>query len=127
MTVTAQHSFKVGDEVFIDRNRYGSKKPFQLAKVERVTKTQFTAAGSNWKPYGGNDADRALEVGGNIWDRPTAMIATPERHAENQFRIAARDSEAALYKIANQLHKLKDQDAIDAYAAMPQAIKELAQ
>ena len=127
MTVTPHHSFKVGDEVFIDRNRYGSKQPFQLATVERVTKTQFTAAGSNWKPYGGNDADKALGVGGSRWDRATAMLATPARHAENEFRIAARDSEAKLYKIANQLHKLKDQDAIDAYAAMPQAIKELAQ
>lgn len=126
MTVTTQHNFKVGDEVFIDRNKYGSQRPFQLAKVERITKTQFTAGGSNWKPYSSGNCDEALEVGGGTYARATAALATPERHARNQFLIAARDSETKLHKISIQLQKMKGQNAIDAYFDLPQAIKDLA-
>ena len=127
MTDKPQHQFKVGDEVFIDRNRYGTKQPFELAVIERVTKTQFRAAGSNWKPYGGSNNETAFMVGGGGWDCVTARLATPKLRQENEFRIAARGAEQKLRGVSDKLRGLKDQDAIDAWQALPQSIKDMAQ
>ena len=126
MTDKPQHMFKVGDEVFIDRNRFGSKRPFELAKVERVTKTQFVADGLSWKPWSGASANVALQVGGgHLCDKPKAILATPELHKENEFRIATQQSERNLRILSEALLRIKGQDAIDAWEAMPQHIKDM--
>jgi hypothetical protein len=114
------HAFKVGMEVFIDRNQYGSKKPMQLCTVEKVTATQFTAWGKRFKVSG----DMGRMVGDGYYDRTRSLIATPEMKAANALTIKRRDAEAALDKIATLIGRLRDDEAVAALDLLPQSIKD---
>lgn len=64
---------KVGDEVVIDRKI--------IAKVERITKTQFTANGRRFLRNSG------FEHGGDYWHPKLAQPATPETLKEAERKI----------------------------------------
>ena len=115
------HAFKVGMEVFIDRNQWGSKDPMQLCAVEKATATQFTAGGERFKVAG----DTGWLIGGyDNWNKVICHIATPEMKAANALTIKRRDAEAALHKIAAFIGRLRDDEAVAALDLLPQSIKD---
>jgi hypothetical protein len=116
------HEWKIGDTVLIDRNRYGSRDPAQIAKIEKVTKTQFTAGNIRFKPWGG---DQAREHGGDRRHPVTCRIATPERLAENDRRIKARNSEQILYRLSGMFSLARGDDAIRLADMLPIEMVEL--
>jgi hypothetical protein len=116
------HEWKIGDNVLIDSNRYGSQAPHQLATVEKVTKTKFTAGGIRFKIY---RDDRAMEYGGDRWHPKVCSIATPERLAENDRRIKARNSEQILYRLSDMFRAARGDDAIRLADMLPIEVIEL--
>ena len=123
MTQDTYHGFKVGDEVFIDKgSSFGRARPMRLATVEKVTRTQFVAGGIRFKPKGGF----GYEVGSGLYYGATARHADEELRAEQAFLVAQADASSGLAKVADRLQRLSGQEAIDAFAAMPQSIRDLA-
>ena len=114
------HAFKVGMEVFIDRNSFGSKDPMQFCTVEKVTATQFTAGGERFKPNG----DTGRLIGGGQWEMTICRIATEEMKRANELTIKRRNAEHALGKIAKMLDSLRDDEAVEVFDLLPQAIKD---
>ena len=122
MAEKADHTFKAGDEVFIDGNRYGIQRPMRLATVEKVTKTQFTAGGIRFKPYG---IDTGFEVGGSKFNPLTARRVTEELRQRQAFLTAQQEAESGLFRVSEALRRAKGQAAIDAWAALPQSIRDV--
>ena len=114
------HAFKVGMEVFIDRNHWGSRNPMQLCTVTAVTARQFTAGGRRFKA----DGDMGRLIGGSKYNSTICHIATPEMMAANELTIKRRDAEAALDKIAAFIGRLLDDEAVAALDLLPQSIKD---
>lgn len=122
---TPDHEWKVGDKVLIDSNRYGRTDPDKLATVEKVTKTQFTAGGLRFKPWGRDGS--AFEVSGNhVWDKRVARLATPERLAENDRRIKAAAAERVLYRLSEIFRVARQDDAIRIADLLPAELMEMA-
>ena len=112
------HAFKVGMEVFIDRNCFGSRDPMQLCTVERVTATQFTAGGMRFKA----DGDTGWQIGG--WNRVSCRIATDEMKRKNELTIKHRNAENALGEIAKAIERMRDDEAVMWFDMLPQAAKD---
>jgi hypothetical protein len=120
----ADHEWKIGDKVLIDSNRYGRQDPHKLATVEKVTKTQFTAGGIRFKPWGG---DSGREIGGDRWYSKVCHIATPERIAENDRRIKAQKAEQVLYRLSEMFRAARGDDAIKIAEMLPEEVMAMAQ
>ena len=120
------HEWKIGDKVLIDSNRYGRQDPHKLATVEKVTKTQFTADGIRFKPWG-NDSSAFEISGNNVWNKRIARLATPERIAENDRRIKAQKAEQILYRLSEMFRVARGDDAIRLADMLPIEVIELAQ
>lgn len=117
------HAFKVGMEVFIDRNQYGSNNPMQLCTVQKVTATQFTAGGERFKPWGD---DAAFMVGGGKWSQVVCRVATEEMKRQNEVVKARRDAEYALRRISDKFARMRDDEAVAIFSDLPQHIKDMA-
>lgn len=116
------HVFKVGDNVLIDGNRYGSKLPARLAEVARVTATQFVAGGRRFKIVTGTDY--GFEIGAINYGG-TAFAATPERIAENNRRIQCREAERVIETICLKLGRARDDEAVRLLNLLPEEIRKM--